>query len=107
MQQSSNFESVANCRTPSPARDPSPAPAAAPALEPKVEEVKELPREVVEGRAKLLAKEYLSNADVKELLLSLQVPSVVKLLPFSGPCLWCVWQKFRVHVGISLCIAHL
>jgi hypothetical protein len=72
-----------------------------------VEEVKELPREVVEGRAKLLAKEYLSNADVKELLLSLQVPSVVKLLPFSGPCLWCVWQRFRVHVGISLCIAHL
>lgn len=62
------------CRTPSPARDPSPAPPPERQLEPeaKAEEAKELPREEVEGRAKLLAVEYLSNADVKELVISIQ-----------------------------------
>ncbi|CAL8464440.1 g3975 [Coccomyxa elongata] len=66
--------SASSLRTPSPARDPSPAPAPArqPEPEAKTEEAKELPREVVEGRAKLLSNEYLSNADVKELVISMQ-----------------------------------
>ncbi len=51
--------------------------------------MKELPREVVEGRAKLLAKEFLSNADIKELVLSLRVRSLSQFLHTVWP-----WQSF-------------
>ena len=68
-------------RTPSPAREPaaaSAAPAAGPAAPPAppappAEETKELSPDEIALRSKNLVEEYLSNNDLKELFLSLQV----------------------------------